>query len=156
MANQLTVNGKSIRINPNDSSRIEYWHEGAGKWMDDGGVPGNIEDMDYDDKSKARVILYMTNGKKYSKDVFGGSTYEIKEKAPKKEPEERESKHKEGFSIFGKKSKDSYSSTDFSEPQATSKKKWPWWVYVLISPFWLIWMIIVVIWKIVKFIWNRL
>ena len=38
MANQLTVNGKSIRINPNDSSSIEYWHEGAGKWMDDGGA----------------------------------------------------------------------------------------------------------------------
>ena len=156
MANQLTVNGKSIRINPNDSSRIEYWNEGANKWMDDGGVPGNIQDMGYDDKSKAHVILYMTNGKKYRRDVFEGGTSEIKEKEPKKEPKERESKHKEGFSLFGRKSKDSYSSPEFSTPQATLSKDWPWWVYIIVSPFWLIWMIIVVIWKIVKFIWNRL
>ena len=145
MANQLTVNGKSIRINPNDSSRIEYWHEGAGKWMDDGGVPGNIKDMDYHPSSK-----------KYSRDIYDGTTSEIKEKAPKREREERESNHKEGFSLFGKKSNDSFSSPDFSAPQSSSKRKWPWWVYVIVSPFWLIWMIIVVIWKIVKFIWNRL
>lgn len=156
MANELNVNGKSIRINPNDSSRIEYWHEGAGKWMDDGGVPGNIKDMDYHPSSKAHVILYMTNGKKYSRDIYDGTTSEIKEKAPKREREERESNHKEGFSLFGKKSNDSYSSPDFSAPQSSSKRKWPWWVYVIVSPFWLIWMIIVVIWKIVKFIWNRL
>lgn len=156
MAKELKVMEKRIRINPNDSSRIEYWHDGANKWMDDGGVPGNIDDMDYDDKSKSHVILYMKNGKKFRRDIYDGITSEIKEKAPKREIEEDDyepQKRKSiSFSFGKKKSMDSYSAPTPSS--SSSEKSWPWWLYVILSPFILLWWILKALWWVVKFIWR--
>lgn len=86
MANVIKIQNKTIRINPKDNSRLEYLHEGSNEWMDDGAVPGEVDDLDYDDKSKSHVILYMKNGKKYRWDIYNGRATEIKEK--KKESKE--------------------------------------------------------------------
>lgn len=80
MVKELQVMEKRIRINPKDPTRLDYWHDGANKWMDDGGVPGNVVDLEQDDTHKSCVILYMSNGKKYRRDIYQGYTNEIKEK----------------------------------------------------------------------------
>ena len=149
MAKELKVMERRLRINPKDPSRIEYWHDGANKWMDDGGVPGNVEEIEYDNTNKACIVLYMSNGKKYRRDIYDGTTREIKESAPQHEQEWEESESKGGFSIFGKKkNKASYSSPRYSAPPSSSPKKSSSCIWKLICfPFKLIWGILKFIWK---------
>ena len=81
MAKELRIGqNRLIRVNPNDDTRMEYWHDGANKWMDDGGVPGHVVDIEHEENSNVWVILTMRDGKKYRRDGYDGTTREIKEK----------------------------------------------------------------------------
>ena len=113
MANIVSFQGRKLRIN---GERIEYFHEGAGQWMDDGPAPSGLED------------LYVKLGTLYAKD-YNGVEYKRSEYG--------------GFSPVVKKTKKEKTQSSSSKP----KSKKPLGLKIILFPFWLIWKIIVFIWK---------
>lgn len=80
MGNKVTYAGRTLRIN-SSTSRVEYYNDGAGAWMDDGPAPDGATDLYL---NKGVVMTTDGNGVKYQRSEYGAFTA-VKDKSSKSE-----------------------------------------------------------------------
>lgn len=78
MGNVVTYLGRKMRLN-SASGRIEYFHENAGQWMDDGPIPDGATDLTV----KHGQLSIKVDGVEYTRGEYGAFT-------PKKEKVKKE------------------------------------------------------------------